>query len=240
MMPPTSIDGTDITGATIDGTDVQEITVDGQTVFTAAQLPDTGLLHNFDARELSSATTFTDQKGSADLTAQGSPSLNASGINGNQTVSLDGANDYYEGPLSASQPVDVFLVMQKTTADAGIYSTNQGGAHPRFTDSGSDALQIDAGNQISSGITLTSPEIFLTGFDGGNSVFHISDKNTPVASGNAGTDDFGGTFYIGVNTADNFHLESEFGHILFYDASASGYSRSDVWDYLSNEWGISV
>jgi len=35
-MPPTSIDGTDITGATIDGTDVQEITVDGQTVFSAA------------------------------------------------------------------------------------------------------------------------------------------------------------------------------------------------------------
>jgi len=34
-MPPTSIDGTDITGATIDGTDVQEITVDGDTVFSA-------------------------------------------------------------------------------------------------------------------------------------------------------------------------------------------------------------
>ncbi len=33
--PPTSIDGTDITGATIDGQDVQEITVDGDTVFTA-------------------------------------------------------------------------------------------------------------------------------------------------------------------------------------------------------------
>jgi len=39
MSPPTSIDGTDITGATIDGTDVQEITVDGQTVFTAETLP---------------------------------------------------------------------------------------------------------------------------------------------------------------------------------------------------------
>jgi len=34
-MIPTSIDGTDITGATIDGTDVQEITVDGQIVFSA-------------------------------------------------------------------------------------------------------------------------------------------------------------------------------------------------------------
>jgi len=39
MIPPTSIDGTDITGATIDGTDVQEITVDGQTVFSAESLP---------------------------------------------------------------------------------------------------------------------------------------------------------------------------------------------------------
>jgi len=38
-MIPTSIDGTDITGATIDGTDVQEITVDGDTVFTAQNLP---------------------------------------------------------------------------------------------------------------------------------------------------------------------------------------------------------
>jgi len=38
-MIPTSIDGTDITGATIDGTDVTEITVDGQTVFSAQTLP---------------------------------------------------------------------------------------------------------------------------------------------------------------------------------------------------------
>jgi hypothetical protein len=40
MIPPTSIDGTDITGATIDGQDVQEITVDGQTVFIAQQIVD--------------------------------------------------------------------------------------------------------------------------------------------------------------------------------------------------------
>jgi len=39
MIPPTSIDGTDITGATIDGTDVQEITVDGDVVFSASQIP---------------------------------------------------------------------------------------------------------------------------------------------------------------------------------------------------------
>jgi len=38
-MIPTSIDGTDITGATIDGTDVTEITVDGDVVFSAQTLP---------------------------------------------------------------------------------------------------------------------------------------------------------------------------------------------------------
>jgi len=37
--PPTSIDGTDITGATIDGQDVEEITVDGATVFQAITNP---------------------------------------------------------------------------------------------------------------------------------------------------------------------------------------------------------
>jgi len=46
MMPPTSIDGTDITGATIDGTDVTEITVDGQTVFTAGpDIPDNAIYY---------------------------------------------------------------------------------------------------------------------------------------------------------------------------------------------------
>jgi hypothetical protein len=35
MTPPTSIDGTDITGATIDGQDIEEITVDGDVVFSA-------------------------------------------------------------------------------------------------------------------------------------------------------------------------------------------------------------
>jgi len=46
MIPPTSIDGTDITGATIDGTDVQEITVDGDTVFSAG--PAANVVDNFE------------------------------------------------------------------------------------------------------------------------------------------------------------------------------------------------
>jgi len=53
MIPPTSIDGTDITGATIDGTEVTEITVDGQTVFEAGP---TGFAQRADDNQSGSST----------------------------------------------------------------------------------------------------------------------------------------------------------------------------------------
>jgi hypothetical protein len=59
MIPPTSIDGTDITGATIDGTDVQEITVDGDTVFTATVELQGLLLDDFADGKLSNRDDFT-------------------------------------------------------------------------------------------------------------------------------------------------------------------------------------
>ena len=53
-MIPTSIDGTDITGATIDGTDVTEITVDGDVVFTAGFT----IVDDFEDNNLSEWTNF--------------------------------------------------------------------------------------------------------------------------------------------------------------------------------------
>jgi len=70
MIPPTSIDGTDITGATIDGTDVQEITVDGQTVFTSA--PPSLVSHYEFENDL------TDSVGNNDLTNNGNGQFTSS------------------------------------------------------------------------------------------------------------------------------------------------------------------
>ena len=62
MIPPTSIDGTDITGATIDGTDVQEITVDGDVVFTEqVSLPDNPIYAWDPATFSTSDSTWFDQ-----------------------------------------------------------------------------------------------------------------------------------------------------------------------------------
>jgi len=84
MMPPTSIDGTDITGATIDGTDVTEITVDGDTVFSAVPpQPPSGLAYwTFDDTDTSGSTTADVWNG------------NDATING-ATTSVSGANDQY-------------------------------------------------------------------------------------------------------------------------------------------------
>jgi len=65
MIPPTSIDGTDITGATIDGQDVQEITVDGDTVFSATVDPFTTLDLRYKMDE-GSGSSISDSIGSQD------------------------------------------------------------------------------------------------------------------------------------------------------------------------------
>jgi len=90
-MPPTSIDGTDITGATIDGTDVQEITVDGQTVFSAdSRVAVDNLL--FHARF---ENNLDDDIASANGTATNT-----------SFVSSGGAEDYENGPDSAYLDMD--------------------------------------------------------------------------------------------------------------------------------------
>jgi len=89
MIPPTSIDGTDITGATIDGTDVTEITVDGQTVFSAAQIPN-AVGHRWKADE-GSGSTVGDSIGTGDLSYNGS--WGSGEGNGNAYLQFDGSND---------------------------------------------------------------------------------------------------------------------------------------------------
>jgi len=59
-MIPTSIDGTDITGATIDGTDVTEITVDGQTVFTSISGLTNYIFDDFNDNDLTRPRTGQD------------------------------------------------------------------------------------------------------------------------------------------------------------------------------------
>jgi len=108
MIPPTSIDGTDITGATIDGNDVTEITVDGQTVFSAESLPaiSNGLvswfpfennLQDFNNTFTSTATSVTRQTtgGVTDVnTGTSSGYAEFGGVNNTATIEINDSGQF--------------------------------------------------------------------------------------------------------------------------------------------------
>jgi len=110
-MIPTSIDGTDITGATIDGTDVQEITVDGQTVFTAVEEPPNTATLWLDASQESfsnnqAVTTWTDQLGNGDFTSDsvaGDPTFETNEVNGKPALFFE--DDILAGSRSGVREV---------------------------------------------------------------------------------------------------------------------------------------
>jgi len=93
MMPPTSIDGTDISGATIDGQDVQQITVDGQTVFTAG--PDITIVDDYEDGDISE---YAGDTGNASIISsdplEGSNSLEHTQDAGSVVFSTSGLANY--------------------------------------------------------------------------------------------------------------------------------------------------
>jgi len=198
MIPPTSIDGTDITGATIDGTDVQEITVDGETVFTAVpQIPST-VVHQYTAANFTTST-WTDSVGSANMTVSGLTSSTLS--NGNASVNGDG-NDHgtADGPqdLPSNETFGIGFTLEGTdTSDPSNFFSLIDGSN-RFqcidddffdgTNGNFDlTLQDTNGNRISvsanSFVMDGSPHVVVINKNGDNASdldFYIDDMSTPV------------------------------------------------------------
>jgi len=234
MMPPTSIDGTDITGATIDGTDVTEITVDGQTVFAAERAPTDGLLHRYDFSDLSTTTSAVpDLAGTADATSVNFSSFDT--INGVRSGDFDGDN--VDVPATLNQPFDLYSVFEPDTLSGRI------GALPtddffEAPDIRSGDLDMFAGTILEGPSTTTNPQIVVCQFDGSNSKMRLN--GTQEASGNAGNNNYSG-FRIGADKVGTTNdADWSFGEILVYDPNATGYSVSAVEDYLSGEWGITI
>jgi hypothetical protein len=179
--PPTSIDGTDITGATIDGTDVQEITVDGDVVFSA--IPDSAV-----AQEsliawypfANAATDVTAGDGTFGDTTDYSGTVNGAtqqttgGVVDiyNQTVdseyyAFDGSNDGVSLPNygilsgSSSFSVSIWVRDNGKTGDGNVAFTGAGEANVEIITNNFFNTNTDSVQFIVSGITDT--QINITG-----------------------------------------------------------------------------
>jgi len=234
MMPPTSIDGTDITGATIDGTDVQEITVDGQTVFTSGP-PSQGLLHHWDWSAPNSTTSFVeDLAGSADA----SGTFNGFGsINGKQAGFFNGGIFESFGISNFSSNRLIAGVFQfNPNADSGqqIWDTNGGGT-VGFFEFNSTIFFNQGGSSLNGGTISSSPHISVIQIDS-TDIMRIDGVQRDT--GNSGTNNMG-TIRFGLNRFNGNELKGNIGEILMYELSSSP-PVSDIENYLSGSWGISI
>jgi len=240
MIPPTSIDGTDITGATIDGTDVQEITVDGQTVFTAgAPLPTNNLVHRYDFSAPSTTTTFVeDLAGSDDLTIGSFSGFRT--LNGLQVGDFD--NDIIQGSwgVSLTEPFSTVIVVKMDTLN-GVNILTDGFAS--FTmqsvyHDNNNRWQMFNGNGIG-GTNTPSPTNanYVTAIFDSTDELYVS--GSFQVSGNAGSRSPGGISLGDDHDRRGLFLDGFLGEVLVYDSDLStNPTRGDVEQYITDKWGL--
>jgi hypothetical protein len=191
--PPTSIDGTDITGATIDGQEVQEITVDGQTVFTAG--PD--IPENVVAQS-SLKAWYPFENGAQDETAGDSSYGDSTDFSG----SVDGATQ-----LSSGGATDILT--QSENSNAFTFD----GSNDLIRVSNAPAFQVQPGtfccwlnpDSLSSDYRVMAAERFLIANDktSDNVAIQLFDGNWNAASANIPT----GTLSHVAGTCSNSELK---------------------------------
>jgi len=246
-MIPTSIDGTDITGATIDGTDVQEITVDGDTVFTASDIPDSANLHaryDFSNLSLGTTTNVPDETGNGHDLVNGSFSGVSVSINGVQAGQFDGANDLIGSNTftALSQPHEIFVLAEldtnNTTTFNYLFGSGSGIGQAEDIAFRTDSSEwfVFAGNLIN-GSNNTGANILSFVADGSNSI--LREDGSQTASGNAGGREMdliglGGRFRDG-----DRYFPGKIGEVLIY-VNRDDQRRPDVESYLANKWGVTI
>jgi len=245
--PPTSIDGTDITGATIDGQEVQEITVDGQTVFEAVNIPDEQDLHaHYNFREYSGTSNFTDLTGNGFDLVNGSITGVTETINGVQAGEFDGVDDtvFTNTFANIPQPVTVFLVCRLDARDTTIHRVTQlstNGMHFGFDGRNDfDEWTVFIGGEGSrpQGSSDKTVKLLTVLYDDSNSIIRENGVLTGFG-GFSGPDMDAVGLGSGNPAFDGQFWDGAIGEVLVYPSDKSAIF-SEAESYLASEWGISI
>jgi len=249
-MIPTSIDGTDITGATIDGTDVTEITVDGDTVFSA--WPGASLVnpvHRYVAANENLAdgdpfTSFTDIIAGDDLSAQGTPTYGQSEIGGKPAAVLDASNtEYFEGSFTStvSQPLTVFAVFQANNGNTrrAIFDDNTSDLHgvQFFFDNNSIVIRDTGGSFDVAGTPTTADTILTVQYNSSSSFIRVNGTESNVNVGSRGMPGVA----LGYDTGSNRRpFDGVYAEWLIADSAVSSNDIDAEEQRLANFYGISL
>jgi len=250
-MPPTSIDGTDITGATIDGTDVTEITVNGQTVFTAGPpQPASGVSYwTFDNADTSGSTAI-DVWGSNDGTISGA-TTGQGGANDqyttNESYDFDGSDDVtvphdssldvgtelsiaaFVNPDTMSGNVPVVTKNNTTGTDEWFFGMVTGGNVRFFLDNGNGPELFQSSDTIS---TSVWSHIVITAKIGGPVTGYIDGVD---AGADTTLSDFGSDFNNSIDLkigegVFGSYFDGRIDDVRMYDKALSSSEVSDLYN----------
>jgi len=243
MIPPTSIDGTDITGATIDGTDVQEITVDGDVVFSAGlNLPN--VIYRWKMDEGTGATV-NDSVGSLDGTITGATWVSDSDSVGGSHLDFDGSDDHIDLGSVTNEPqttiafwVNMDAFGANNNSDFIIFWSQNGGVDTGMMvlfDAQRLRVNIGSSQAILSSALSTNVwyHIGLSYFSNGTVESTIYDASTQIETTNSLTNVSNGTINNG--TREFYLMEDTYGGSVNADGSLddviiadTGLSRSRI------------
>jgi hypothetical protein len=223
---------------------------DGTVLWRA--IPGSGDLHaRYDATEISASggdniTSWTDETGNGhDLSSTTGQTYETSVINGNPVVRFDGTDDYMDVSFSAeSAPNHVFAVVKYTSSPGdfsiwGALDVDTTSQNFLGTD-GSDNWTLNgaSGERIGGGTPDTSAHIWSGFFNTDTNTSTLRLDGSQVDSGDVGDVDADG-ITLGSDGPNDNHAPVDIGEVLVYPQDKSGI-QSDVEDYLSNKWGITI
>lgn len=213
-------------------------------------IPDSGLLHHYDAAQVSAAdgdpvSTWTDQQGNEDLTGT-APTYQTNVINGNPILRFDAVDDVLQSGAFAATVTQPVLIYAVTAQRVGVTDSQQyhwdGNALNEMmmvgnTDASGNTFDIYSGSYVSGSATEdTNFHIHGAHYDGANSI--LRQDGTQTGSGDAGVDDLNG-FTVGAAGNGSRFAPLDACEYLIYDATNAP-TYTDIESYLSDKWGIAV
>jgi len=253
MIPPTSIDGTDITGATIDGTDVQEITVDGQTVFSAG-LPTAGLKQRYKASDLNlnygdTVNTWPDSAPDGLDALSDTGTVEYVSTSNGDAVRFDG-NSYLRIPNVTTDNELSFFAVIDIDGSGENYIYNAG-----YNANDSWLALTNSNNKFG----FLTADTTVDDFPANSTTFNLelldvvrqSDGDTDLHQNGTLTNSQN-TIDISIDTKEHHigyaeprnkagtELDGDLYEIIIYKSAVSTSKRQKIYDYITDEYGLSL
>lgn len=215
-------------------------------------IPDGGLQHEYDAREetyvdQSTGDSFSDIKGSNNLSAVNTPVYNSDGINAQAAFdyqpadgdSHKGASPWQAGTNNEFTLAILYNARDNSNDDVGLVSTHdEGNGIDIRLEWSSNQYEVvfHGGDGIETGGTpSTSTEIAILAYDGQDYYFEVDDSDIfgPITAGYSSSSSGAATVGDVQNDYDGL-----VGHALYYNIFYNDEGRTNIHDGIRASWNL--